>query len=164
MTKCPKGQNAQKTLCLKRQNAQRDKIPKGKNAQSRQLLNSADLGLELMTKKILKFLHSAEPWTSADTKNLTQRSNLALALSVLCNIKGSLDAIHEWRYPFGRSFPLSRWKKKMGDVVHGWLPDYLFYSIKKGSLGVVHEWRHPFGRSFPLSGRKKKWVTSTIST
>ena len=27
MTKCPKGQNAQKTLCLKRQNAQRDKKP-----------------------------------------------------------------------------------------------------------------------------------------
>ena len=34
-------------------------------------------------QKILKFLHSAEPWTSADKKTLTQHSNLALTLSVL---------------------------------------------------------------------------------
>ena len=43
-----------------------DHIHKYTRALHNATLNSADLGLALMTKKFWKFLHSAEPWTSAD--------------------------------------------------------------------------------------------------
>ena len=37
--------------------------------------------------------------------------------------------IHEWRHPFGTSFPLSGWNQKMGHIIQSWHPDYLFYCI-----------------------------------
>ena len=42
-------------------------------------LNSADLDIALMTKKFWKFLHSAEPWYSAD-KNLKNNLHNAKTL------------------------------------------------------------------------------------
>ena len=63
-------------------------------------------------------------------------------LPFLFDKKGNLGVIHEWRHLFF-SFTHSGGKiYQMGDIIHGWHPDYLFLLNKKGCLGVIHEWHH----------------------